>query len=229
MSENTTAVATPADSADRLDAYRSFGDCVPKVPLPGFAEALNAGARSTIVVRGGWAITSADCLPSCGACIADLEGKDARALLLADDSFELAQRFSLHVLRVDAPVRKHIESQASSARRIGAALASAQLVWCAQVLDLLQDYFSSRQAGAVSLSKIATLRHQLGDAQRQLRFLQEWLSAGNTSSRLALEIAAFSTSLARLGGGRSYLSGNLYDATAMYAFLVNLYPGPQHE
>ncbi|RQS70481.1 hypothetical protein DID96_15195 [Burkholderia sp. Bp8963] len=230
MIENYTAVATPTDGADRLDAYCRFGGCVPEVPLPDFAEALDGGTGRTIVVRGGWAVTSAGCLPAGGSRIADIEDADARAVLQADDSFDLAQRFSLQVLRVDASARERIESSASSARRVGAAIVSAQLAWCEQVLELLQDYFSARQAGTGSLAKIATLRHQLGDAQRQLRFFEEWLhAAGEASSGLATELAAFSASLARLGGGRSFLSGNLCDAAAMYAFLVNIYPGLQHE
>ncbi|KKB61288.1 hypothetical protein WM40_24115 [Robbsia andropogonis] len=230
MSNNHIDFATPADDTERLDRYRRFGGCISAVPLPGFAGALEAGSMRTIVVRGGWAVTSAGCLPSVGSRIADAAGADARAVLRADDGFELAQRFSLHVLRVDASVHDRIESSSAAARRVGTALVSAQLAWCEQVLDLLQDYFSARQVGGASLAKVATLRHQLGDAQRQLRLLQEWLhAAGDASCRLATEIAVFSASLSRLGGGRSYLSGNLCDAAAMYALLVNLYPGLQHE
>ncbi|MHA6907587.1 hypothetical protein ACQUJS_03990 [Ralstonia pseudosolanacearum] len=230
MIKNITGKATPMGGADRLDEYRRFGGCVSDVPLPNFAETLNSGSRQTIVVRGGWAITGAGCLPAEGARIADVEDADAGAILQVDDRFELPRRFSLHVLRVDATTRGRIESSASSARRVHTAIVSAQATWCAQVLDLLQDYFSVRGAGTGSLAKIATLRHQLGDAQRQLRFFEEWLHvSGNASSQLATEIAIFSASLARLGGGRSFLAGSLCDAAAMYALLVNLYSSVEHE
>jgi hypothetical protein len=231
MGDRRSTATTPQRGAERLAMHRRFGGCVSEVPLPAFADALEAASGSAIVVRSGWAITSEALSPASGgrSRVADLGHCDV-ALLPAEGDFELARRFSLHVLRVDASERERIESTRLTARRVGTALISAQLAWCARVLDLLQDYFSDRQVGGDPLSKNATLRHQLGDAQRQLRFLQEWQhAAGDASSHLAMETAALGASLGRLGGGRSYLEGSLCDAAAMYALLANLYPGSDHE
>ena len=229
MIETISPTGRRQSAEDRLDEYRRFGGCVGQVPVPDFARALTEGAGGRIVVRHGWAVTSDGCLPVAGAGIADADDIEARAVLVSDDRFALAHRYSLHVLRVVGQFSGPVESSASSASAIGTALVSAQLAWCVQVLALLQDYFSARTAGTATLSKIPTLRHQLGEAQRQVSFFDAWLgAAGDAPSTLATDLSAFSNSLARLGGGRSFLAGNLCDSAAMFSLLITLYPGVDH-
>lgn len=224
----------PEFSGEQLwGPYLRCGRTADAVPAPDFAGVMESAlpARHAIVLRLNRAIASQRTWAAMDIMISDIglpPGK-SKAVLHEEPHPRLPQRFGLVALSV---CDRHVEGSQSapgSAIRLYFALAREQVRYYRDMLDLLQDHCDARSIGDRKLSSIATVRSQLGDACRRLRLLEEWTAAetgaASPTPALAHELRGLADALCKLGGGRAFLSGGLWEAAAMFEILANLYAG----
>lgn len=210
-----------------------FGGAPGSLPTPDFSCALESTipVEHTIVLRHGWAITSSATWASPEVMVADvgsLVGRD-KALLRKELRPLLPERFGLLVLASRSRHSEGNQSSLLSAAALGLAVVKEQLRFYGDALNLLQDYCNARLVGGRKLSGIATVRAQLGDAHRRLRYLEQWtagtIDTAYPTPALIHEVRILGDELSKLGGGRTFLSGGFREAIAMFEILANLYPG----
>jgi len=207
----------------------------PDQPLaPDFVRALGGmpGHPAAIVIRQGWAITSAVTWAAENMDIADvgrLSGHDKMVLTRAP-SASILGRFGLVALKVKKGQKARLQSSDASARSLGLAVIYAQAAYYREALGVLQDHCNVRMVGDRALAKLPTVLQALGNAHRQLRLLETWLPLATAEQAqplhlLHLEARSVGDALSKLAGGRSFLQGGFSEATAAFELIANLYPG----